>query len=308
VPEEVVLEPLEHGELGHHRVVGLGQQLAHRLAQPGPVRLAALAGHVDVQRQLAGHHREQLGPPQAGVAVLQERGDGPGGAHPVLQVAGLGPPLRDRLGLALALAPVVDDVAQHVHGPGQVVRRDRHRGVLVQTGREREPVPLEELAAEDLVPRGAVGQQVGPPGDVGPLVGDPEHRGVHRGRARPGRGEPPHAAAGQVGAGLGQRPHHQLVGVAGEDVVGVQERQVGAGGVPGAGVAGRAEALVLLLDQPEPPVPGGELLGDRDTAVRRAVVHHDHFEVPQRLLLQRLQTGLQVALDVVEGHDDAEKR
>lgn len=240
------------------------------------------------------------------VPTAEERADLLARGDPVPYARDVRAPPGDR---ALPHPPVVDVLVQDVDGPGEVVRGDHHRGVLVQPALgEGEGVRVPEGAAEHLVPRHPVGQQARIPGDVGTRPGAGQPAVLPR-LLPPPPGQPPHVAGRQVGAGRLQRGRHPLVRVVHDDVVAVRERQVrnGGSGVPYAGVAGRAQPRVLLPHQPEAVVPGGELRRDPAAGVRRAVVDHDHLDRVEGLVRHRPQAVLEVALHVVDGDDDAEE-
>lgn len=186
---------------------------------------------------------------------------------------------------------------------------DDHR-VLVEAGGEGEAALAEEVEAVRLVPhdREQV-EQFGAFGDGEDLrAGRAEHLRVpvalHRAVPVGARVVEQHdvGAVGGVDA-LGDRPQRARC-VA---VVAVQEEQVLAPRQPRAVVAGRADTAVdRQMHRHHPLVAGRELVDDRRTPVRGAVVDDDHLEVAVRLVEDRLQTGAQVALHVVDGHDDAE--
>ncbi len=239
----------------------------------------------------------------------EELPDQADGGDPVAQPLAVVAPLGDGRGSALPFAPVVDGGAEHVHAGGGEVRGDGHRRVLVEDALGvAEPVLVPEGAPVDLVPGGAVGDQVRDLGDVGAQHGPGEGLAVDRRRHPADRAEPGHVPGGEVGSGLVQGVDQQPVGVGRQRVVAVDEGQVLApGGDPQqARVACRAEPLVGLPVQAEAGVAGGEGVGDLRAAVGGPVVDQDHVEVLEGLFPDRVQALAQVGLDVVDGDDDGE--
>ena len=205
--------------------------------------------------------------------------------------------------------PQVDEVAQDVEpgrgdeGPGQ------GRLVLVaQALGEREARVLPELASVDLVDGEDVGQHQRHVGEREPLA----VRCVVE-LHQPGQALPPVLVALQpadhhVGAGPRDGGHHRLVGPGHQQVVGVEEGEVGAARLRDPPVAGGAQAGVGLVDDPEPRVLGGVPLGDGDGAVGAAVVDQDRLEPGVGLGQQALEGVGDVALDVVNGDDDTQEQ
>ncbi len=280
---------------------------AEELAAVGGGDAAGLGDHGD---EVAEHHPVDDGPPAVQVGAGVEEGE-----HPVVLLedvevlaGGGGEDVA-----ALAALPVVDaDPVEQGDGLGGEQRRVGPRGVLVVPGREGQALLLDELAAVGLVPHHL--EQVE---QVAALV---EGEGVGAGPGEHGGGRGAHHPAVPVAAGV---VVDQQVGVAGgaqagvgggqqvggEGVVAVEEQQVVAGGEFQAGVAGRAEADVpFQVADGDPVVPGGGLVEDGAAAVGRAVVDGDQFEIGEGLVEDRLQTGREVLLDGVDGHDHAEPR
>ena len=117
-----------------------------------------------------------------------------------------------------------------------------------------------------------------------------------------------HAGAGYVGVvafGRGEQAF-EIVGI--DPVVGVDECDPFAGGQVHARVAGASLAFVPLRDDPDPGVARGEVAQDGERSVGAFVVDADDLDVAQRLCGQALQAAGQVALDVVDGDDDADFR
>lgn len=244
---------------GEHRPVvaplGLGPALPRRC----PRRLPRLPGEEAARREDGGGAVADGARPGAGV------GDG-----------------------AVAVAPEIDGGLEHVDGVGEEVGGDRHGGVLEQDAlREGEVVPVPEGPAEHLVAGDAVAEQTPVAGDVGATAVRLHRLAEHRGLPAHAVGPQPVDVAGdEVGARLLERRQHPFVRVGRHDVIAVHERQIAAARRSDPRVAGRAEPRVLLLDQPESPVPRGEFAGDAWTPVGGTVVDHDHFEVRHGLLGQ----------------------
>lgn len=220
-----------------------------------------------------------------GEAAAEEGAGGGDGGRAVVDGAGQGALVADG---AVPVAPEVHGVAEDVDAAGEEVGGDDDGDVLEEHPfGEGEGVLVPEVLAEHLVAGDPVAEQVPVAQDVGGEPGGghgpPEHRRLLGGAVGL---EPVDVAGDEVGAAALQGVQHQRVGVLGDDVVAVDEGEVRAGGVPDAGVAGGAEARVLLLDQAEPGVPGGVGLGDPCAGVRRTVVDHDDLQVPHRLPAQ----------------------
>ena len=93
-----------------------------------------------------------------------------------------------------------------------------------------------------------------------------------------------------------------------DHVVGVGEPHVVAPDVPQSLVAGRAQAPVVDVHDPDPGVAGGVLLRDVAGVVRRAVVDDDHVELLVRLGEDRVEAGGEVVGHVVDRDHDPERR
>ncbi|RPK64175.1 hypothetical protein EES43_10415 [Streptomyces sp. ADI96-02] len=300
------LDPQLHRQTRQHPVPGPVQESARPLEERCAVRLPAHRQTVQEVAEVVPQAGRVVGGAPVRVPVAEEGADLLAGGDPVAYAGDVGAPPGDR---ALPHAPVVDVFGQDVDGAGEIVRRDHHRGVLVQPALgEGEGVAVPEGAPEHLVPRHPVGEQARVPGDVrpGPGAGQPA---VLPCLLPAPAGQPPHVAGRQIRTGRLQRRDHPLVRVVDDDVVAVRERQVGdgPGGVPDARVAGRAQTGVRLPDEPEAAVPGRELRRDPAAAVRRAVVDEHHLDRVERLLSHRAQTVSEVVLDVVNRDDDAEE-
>jgi hypothetical protein len=309
-PHEVPLEPVHRrqravGALGH-AVQELVDAIEEQLAVVGVRALE----RVDVVAEVVGDDARVVPAARAPRALARQVvADVLARLEAVEQRLALDAPLRDRQVPALADPVEVDRLLDHVDGARREVRRQDHRDVLVVAAdREAPAVLLPERALEQLVPGRAVGDQRAVARDVRL---HPRLRERTREEARlrgAGRGQAVDVAGREVRAGLVERADEQLVGARRDDVVGVHEGDELAAGVLDAGVARGAQAAVLLAYDPEARVARGELLGERRAGVGRAVVDEDRLEVAVGLPGERVQAGRQVALDVVDGDDDADPR
>ncbi len=231
------------------------------------------------------------------------------GGEAVAQRAQLGPALRDRELAVLAHAVEVDRSRDDVDRAGAEVGGHDHGDVLVQHPlREAQGVLVPERAAPQLVLRHPVRQQPAEAGDVRPRAPPQERLAQERRRPRARAGEAVDVPGGEVRAGALERAEQQLERVGRQLVVAVHEREVVAGRGLDAGVAGVAEAVVGLAHEPQPRVALGVALGDRRAPVGGAVVDHHHLEVADGLAGQRQQAFVEIRLDVVDRHDDADPR
>ncbi len=306
LPHQLPADACRGRQPGQGRVARPVDERARVRHERGTVRGAAHRQTFQEVHEVVAQARDVVAQPLAGAAVREERADLFAGGDPVPHAPHVRAPPGDR---ALPDPPVVDVLVQHVHRPGEVVRRDHHRGVLVEPAhREGEGVPVPEGAPEHLVPRDAVREEPGVAGDVGAeaVAGQPA---VLPGLLPFLPGEPPHVARHQVGTRRLQGRQHPCVRVTDEDVVAVGEREVrdAGGGAGDPRVPGGAEPRVGLVDAAEAVVPGGELLGDPAAPVGRAVVDHHYLDGVEGLPGQRVETLRQVVLDVVHGDDDAEE-
>ena len=112
-------------------------------------------------------------------------------------------------------------------------------------------------------------------------------------------------AGGEVRAGPVERTEQQLAEIGRELVVAVDEAEELSAGDVGAGVAGFAETAVGLRDEPEAVIALGVPAGDGGGVVGRAVVDHDHLDIAEGLVGDRVEALLEVALDVEDRHDHA---
>jgi len=95
-------------------------------------------------------------------------------------------------------------------------------------------------------------------------------------------------------------------GVLRQSIVAVDEGEELAGRGGDARVAGVAEAMVGLADEPDPVVAVGETPRDQWAGVGRAVVHDHHLEIVDALVEHRIQAVGEVFLDVVRRDDHAD--
>lgn len=215
---------------------------------------------------------------------------------------------QDRAGAALA---VVDaDPVEDGQGLGGQQCRIGPGGVLVEAGREREALALHVHAAVRLVPHhhqhaeegGAVGEAeagralfaeaVREP--VADQFAGPEGAGV--------------VVDQDVGGARGLEPVGDgLEGAGGQGVVAVEEEHVVAARAGQTRVAGRAQAeVVRQVHGGDPGVARRVLVDDRAAGVRGGVVDRDQLQIRVRLGQDRVQALLEVRLNLVRGHDDAE--
>lgn len=208
------------------------------------------------------------------------------------------------------IEPVHADPVQDGHGLRRQQGGVGPGGVLVEAGREGEALALHVLTAVGLVPHHHQhAEEGGPVGEaeagralfaeaVGEAVADQLAGPVG---ARVVVDEDVRGAGGLQSVGDG------LQGARGEGVVAVEEDQIVAGRPGQARVAGRPQAeVVRQVHGGDPGVAGGVVVDDRTAGVRGGVVDHDQFEIRVRLGQDRVQTLLEVRLDLVRGHDDAE--
>ncbi len=285
------------------------EDVAHGLGQRGVVGVVGVDAGPDVGDQV---ELEDLAVPglehRAAALGADQPGDLVDGQQPVVQVVLARLLLGDR-GAVAARPPAVDDVGQDVEGGrGQVGAGDRHLVLVAHPDRELQARRLDELAAEHLGAREDVGQRLG-------HVGERDSRA--RNLVEPARPRlldvrrlvllPLEGAHGEVGAAPHQRTHVVGQRGLGERVVGVDEGDQVAAGLADAGVAGGAEAGVLLPDDPH-PVVGRRVPGDDvHRPVRRAVVDDHDLEVRVGLAQDRGQALVDVLLDGVDRHDHADQ-
>ena len=227
--------------------------------------------------------------------------------HPVAQVGDAGPALRDGQLALRPLAPVVDDVGDHVHRPGQHVRLGHQPEVLPDHAlRVGQLVLVPEAAPEQLVPDRHVVEQPRRPGDVRAGLPALDGQRMQRRGGDPVRAHPVHGAADEIRARPLQRVQEQFVRVGGQHVVAVDEGQVLPAGALHAAVTRAPGPAVLRLQQGEPRVGGGLGPGDLGTVIAGGVVDHDHFQVGEGLGGDRVQAVAEIVLVVEERHDDAD--
>ena len=122
------------------------------------------------------------------------------------------------------------------------------------------------------------------------------------------RADPLDVAGHEVRAGRLERVQQPLVGMGRQDVIAVNEGQVGPGGPVEPAVAGVARAAVGHLDQGEPGV--GRRPGRRKgrAGVRRAVIDHDDLKVGHGLRGNGRQAVIQQIRYVKERNNNANPR
>jgi hypothetical protein len=220
-------------------------------------------------RQMPDHAAEQDRAPlrQFGVRVEMRE-------DPLVLVEDVEVPVADRAeDVSLAALAVVDaDLVEGRDRPGGHQDGGRPGDVLVVAGREGEALPGDELPAVRLVPHDH--EEFQQPRTVveaerrRALLGELARLRVAYRLARPEGARVVVDQDVRV-AGLLDAVGDGAQGVRGEAVVAVQEDQVVAGRVPHTGVAGPAEAHVLLeVDGPYAGVSGRELVDDRAAGIR----------------------------------------
>lgn len=283
------------------------QQRRGPLEELGPAG-ARQAAPVGVQgAEVLGHP-----PVHGGAPALQLGAGGEVAEDPVVlvedvQVAAAGGG-QDRAGAPLAV--VHADPVQDGDGLGGQQRGVGPGGVLVEAGRELQALALHVLAAVRLVPHdhqhAEQGRAVGEPEAGRSLLGQPVREAVAH--ELPG----PEGARVVVdedvrGAGVLEPVGDGPEGAGGERVVAVEEEQVIAARPGQTRVAGRAQAeVVRQVHGGHPGVAGRVLVDDRTAGVRGGVVDRDQFQIRERLGQDRVQGLLEVRLNLVRGHDDAE--
>ena len=305
---QVVGELVGGGQGAQHTRVDLVEVGVHQVEVLGQVIVADPVQVAHVQPEVVDQCLALVLAQRPGRGVLAEKGvDGEQGGDPVAQVLDVGPVLGDGQLARLAFPPVVDVVGDHVHGLGQDMRPGHELQILPDhlLG-VRQPVRVPERSAEQLVPDRDVVEQfrrlrhmgADPPALDRPGV---QRRGVHALGA-----DPVHRAGHEVRARAFQRVQQHLVGMGGQHVVGVHEREEFSPGPLNAPVAGAARSPALAADQREPGVGGHPALGDLRPGVGGAVVHHDHFKVGERLRGDRFQAVVQILAVVEERHHDTD--
>ena len=296
------------GQAVQHPAAHVVQVAVHQVGELGPVGVGHLVQVLDVEPQVVLQGLALVRPEQLCRRVRRdELVDVVHRGHPVAQVGHAGPALRDRQPALRALAPVVDDVRDHVHRPGQHVRLGHQPEVLPDHPlRVGQLVGVPEAAPEQLVPDRHVVEQPRRPGHVRAGMPALQRQRVQRRGGDPPRAHAGHGATDKVRARPLQRVQEQLVCVGGQHVVAVDEGQVLAAGALDAAVARAARPAVPGLQQCEPWVGGGLGPGDLGAVIARAVVDHDHFQVGMSLRSDRVQAVAEVVLVVEERHDDAD--
>ena len=307
-PHQVVGQLVGGGQAAQHPAAHVVQVAVHQVGELGPVGVGHLVQVLDVEPQVVLQGLALVRPEQLGRRVRRdELVDVVHRGHPVAQVGHAGPALRDGQPALRALAPVVDDVRDHVHRPRQHVRLGHQPEVLPDHAlRVGQLVGVPEAAPEQLVPDRHVVQQPRRPGHVRAGLPALERQRVQRRRGDPLRAHAVHGAADEVRARPLQRVQEQFVRVRRQHVVAVDEGQVLAAGALHAAVTRAPRPAVLRLQQREPRIGGGLGPGDLGAVVGGGVVDHDHFQVGDGLRGDRVQAVAEVVLVVEERHDDAD--
>ena len=173
--------------------------------------------------------------------------------------------------------------------------------------RPGQPGAVPEVAAEELVPREDVAEELRQvvDGDRAAVGVQP----VHPRQPRPPVAlQPDHVAGHQGRARLLRQREQQLERPRRHQVVGVAEPEVLTAGVPDPLVASGTEAAVLDVHHPHPGVPGGVGIGDRPGVVGGAVVDHHDLELAQGLPEQAVEAGGEVRRHVVRRDHHAHPR
>ena len=229
--------------------------------------------------------------------------------HPVAQIGDGGPALGDRQAALGALAPVVDDVGNHVHGPGQYVRLGHEPDVFPHhlLG-EGQLAGIPEAAPEQLVPHRHVVQQPRRPADMRPGLPALDGQRMQRRGVDPFRPDAQHGTAGEIRSGALQRVQQQLIRVGGQHVIAVDEGEELPAGALDAAVARASRSAVSRLHQREPRICRRLRPGDLGPVIGRPVIDHDHFQVGERLGGDRVQAVGEIVSVVEERHYDANPR
>ena len=309
--DEVPLQPLDRRDLLERARADAVQERVDALDEDLAVALVGDVEHVEVVAEVVGDDAGVIQPLAPLLSTLgQEAADVLDGGEPVLEHLQLGAALGDRqvaVGVPAADPVVVDGLRDDVDRPRHELRGEYNRDVLVDDPlRETQLVALPERPPPQFVRHDPVGHQRPKALDVRLQPRALEGLGQKARLPRAQWGQPVHVSGGEVRARFLERADQELVGVARQCVVAVDERQELARGGRGAVVAGVAEPAVGLGDQPEARVVGGEALRDRRAVVGRAVVDHQHLEVAEGLPGDRLQAVFEVALDVVDRHHHAD--
>lgn len=96
-----------------------------------------------------------------------------------------------------------------------------------------------------------------------------------------------------------------LVHIWGNKIIGIKKMDQVSLRMPQSGVACGRKALIFLMYVPNSTI---ELLGNSRCIVRRAIVHHDHFDIRVALLKDATNRLLQKSRLVVARHHSADQR
>jgi hypothetical protein len=203
VAEQVVMQPPDGGDVPVGRVLDIAQVAGGEFGDPGPLRRAGQLEGSDQRGEVAVQHGPVVGRLERGPAGLQEGSHAGHGGHPPLDVRHLVSGLRS--GGIAGIPPVVDQVAENVHGRREHVSPDHDRCDRIGRAGELKPAGVPERPQVDLVPAGLVLQQGGALGHVRARRRLAEQFVLRSGRADSLRADPGHAAAGHVRTRLRQR-------------------------------------------------------------------------------------------------------
>ena len=193
----------------------------------------------------------------------------------------------------------------HVLGAYNVIVRADNVGAVeliphhtvVKAGRFLHQARGEFLLRHRALHQEAVGLHLGGPLGAGVILGT----GAGRRNAVVVRND-------QICAALLGPLHQQLRGVGLDRVVGIDELQILAPGLPQAHVAGRGHAAVSLVDEHDARIDVGIHLADLQADVLAAVVQQQDFKVPVGLAADTLHTAGDMILGVINRHDNTDKR
>ena len=109
-----------------------------------------------------------------------------------------------------------------------------------------------------------------------------------------------------IGLMLGEELDDALASPGLEEIIRIQKRDDGSGRDCHPRVARGRGTSVFLVDHLDAIIGVGQPAQHLERAISRAVVHSDYLDVTLCLVEQRPHAGLDVILDVVHGHDDAD--
>ncbi len=253
------------------------------------------------QRAQQGCHGQHL--PQARQrAMLEERARAPPAVIEVLarQRLEVGARVVGDDGVALqidALAGLNHALVEFrvlVEGEGLVVATELQEGAAVEGG-----------VVAMLDETGLAGQAMGRAAVAEPAVLGGGNRCLQAGRAH--RQHRHHHGVGRSGGEPLDAPLDEAVGI-GHVAIGAHEIVRARIGEPSAEVQGRGLDLLLVVEEPDAGVSGGDVLDNGAGAVRAAAVDHQHLVVELSRPRGDAGDGIgHIALLVERGHDDADE-